>query len=306
MARQKTESRGEWRWRALACPRCRGRLKPAQNLVRCTACGPYPLLGEVPVLVPDPAGWCASFRDSALAALAEHGLATREAVHIVTAFARGQFAEPRRFGDDWTAHEFFGDDAPQPVKGPAQGPVLELIQAAAEAGPAAWLEKHLSEVPLALEVGCGAGVRSELLATRAKSLLVGDLSLRAVLQARSRASRALGEVAGCVMDASALPVARGVLDLLVAENVVDLVDEPGPFLESIRDSLTRKGRALVTTPSPSLGSDEDGALKQLALGAKLKVAEVRDGLPWLRVNSARHFELYLVQALALSRAESRR
>jgi SAM-dependent methyltransferase len=306
MKRATGEAKGDWLWRVLACPRCNGRLKPAQNLVRCSACGPYPLLGDVPILVPDPAGWCATFHDAVLAALAQHGLATREAVHVVGAFAQGRLEEAQRFGDDWTSHEVSGEDAPHPVRGPALATLLQLRRAGLDDGPTTWLEKHSRAVDLALEVGCGAGVRSELLSAHARQLVVGDLSLRAVLHARARASRGLGAVAGVVLDAGALPVAKGALDLLVAENLVDLVDEPLVFLEAVRDCLGKRGRALVTTPDPSLGSGDDGALKQVAVAAKLKVSEVRDGLPWLRVNSARHVEVYLVQALALARADARR
>jgi hypothetical protein len=56
---------------------------------------------------------------------------------------------------------------------------------------------------------------------------------------------------------------------------------------------------LVTTPDPSLGTGDDDALTQVAREMKWRVAQRRDGLPWLRVNSARFVEVYLVQALDL-------
>jgi SAM-dependent methyltransferase/uncharacterized protein YbaR (Trm112 family) len=306
MKRATVELKGDWLWQVLACPRCNGRLKPAQNLVRCAACGPYPLLGGVPILVPDAAGWCASFYDSVLSALAEHGLATREAVHVVGAFARGRTGEAQRFGDDWTRYEAHGEDEPAPVRGPGRASLLTVRRAGLKGGPAAWLARQVGTATLALEVGCGVGVGSELLAAHTKRLVVGDYSLRAVLNARARAERGPGAVAGVVLDAAALPVARGALDLLVAENVVDLLDEPRAFFEGVRDALAKKGRALVTTPDPALGGTEDDAVQRLAVAARLKVSEVRDGLPWVRLNSARHVEVYLVQALALAHADSRR
>lgn len=294
------ESAGWW-WKVLACPRCQGKLTPAQNLVRCAACGPFPVLGDVPILVADPATYCAEFHDSILAALAEQGLATREAVHVVRAFAAGAEAEPQRFGDDWTVAEANGEAPPQPVRGAGRSALATLQQVADEEGPSQWILRQVKRVELALEVGCGAGARSEVLAQRVQRLLVGDWSLRAVLSARGRASRGLAEVVGVVMNAQALPLAAEVVDLLVAENVVDLLDEPFEFLESVRACLAPKGRALVTSPNPSLGSLDDGALKALAGRAKLKVLDSRDGLPWLRVNSSRFVEVYLAQALTLSR-----
>ena len=302
--RRKSErEEGAWYWRVLVCPRCGGKLVPAQNLVRCAACGPFPVLGEVPLLVSDPARYCAEFHDAILAALAEQGLATREAVHVVRAFAQGSpDVDPQRFGDDWTRAEALGEPPPVPVRDPAKAGLAQLLTLAAEEGPPGWILAHVKRVPLALEVGCGAGERSEVLAQRVQRLLVGDLSLRAVLQARARASRGLAQVAGVVMDAAALPLAAEAFDLLIAENLVDLLDEPFEFLEGVREALSVKGRALVTSPNPSLGSTDEGALKGLAVQAGLKVVESRDGLPWLRVNSSRFLEVYLSLALCLTRA----
>jgi SAM-dependent methyltransferase len=148
-------------------------------------------------------------------------------------------------------------------------------------------------------VGCGAGARSEVLAQRVERLVVADLSLRAVLRARARAARHDAEVAGVVLDAQALPLRRASLDLLVAEHLVDLLDEPFEFLSQARAAVKKGGTLLVTTPEPSFGFGEDAALEALARRARFKVVERRDGLPWLRVNSSRFVETYLVQALAL-------
>lgn len=291
--------KASWFASVLRCPRCAGPLDLAAHLARCSACGPYPVLGDVPVLVADPAAYCARYHDALLAALAEQGLADREAVAVVEAFAEGRAESPEVFGDDWTAHELSGDAAPAPVKGAATAALKQLLLVADEQGPAAWLARHVKPAGLTLEVGCGAGARSEVLAQRVERLVVADLSLRAVLRARARAARHDAEVAGLVLDAQTLPLKRGALDLLVAEHLVDLLDEPFEFLAQARAAVKKGGTVLVTTPEPSLGFGEDDALEQLALRAKFKVVERRDGLPWLRVNSSRFLETYLVQALAL-------
>lgn len=288
-----------WLSQILRCPRCGGALELASQLARCAACGPYPVLGGIPVLVADPSGYCATFHDAILATLAEHDLADREAVAVVDAFAEGRTDSPQAFGDDWTSHEASGAAAPTPVKGAATRALKSLLEVAREDGPARWLERRMRPVKLALEVGCGAGERSELLGKHAQRLLVGDLSLRAVFQARARAAREETDVEGVVMNAEAIPVRNGALDLLVAEHVIDLLDEPFEFFTRARKALGKKGELLVTTPEPSLGFGEDDAVEQLAVRAKFKVKERRDGLPWLRINSSRFMECYLVQALAL-------
>lgn len=285
----------------LACPRCFGRLEAAAHLLRCAACGPYPVLGGVPVLVPDPSAWCADFHDAALAALAQHGEATREAVAVVEAFAEARRPEPRAFSDDWTPAEHEGAAAPALVKGPAARALDGLLRAGREEGPAAWLARHAASARVALEVGCGAGERSEALARTAAALVVGDSSLRAVLQARARAARGDAEVTGVVLDAAALPLRPRSVDLVVAEHLVDLLDAPADFFARARQVLRPGGRLLVTTPEPALGFGDDGAAEGLAARAGFRVTERRDGLPWLRVNSSRFVECYLVQALALRR-----
>jgi len=267
--------------------------------VRCEACGPYPLLGDVPVLVSDPFAYCRTYRDAILATMAEHDAADREAVAVVEAFAGDAHGPTEGFGDDWTSHEAKGDEAPKPVKGAGAAALSKLMQVARDDGPAQWLERKMGKAGLALEIGCGAGERSEVLASRVERLMVADLSLRAVFRARARASRQSAEVMGVVMDAETLPLKKRSVDLLVAEHVVDLLDAPADFFAQARASLAKGGRLLLTTPEPGLGSEEDDTVERLALDAKFRVKERREGLPWLRVNSSRFVEVYLVQALEL-------
>lgn len=283
----------------IRCPRCLGKLSVAPQLLHCAACGPWPLLADVPVLVPAPAAYCASFREALLATLAEHDAAGRETVAVIDAFAAESDAEPSRFGDDWTAHEAEGALPPKLVRGPGLAPLSRLIALAHGSGPAGWLEKKVGTAKHALELGCGAGERSVRLAKRVERLVIGDLSLRAVLRARARASREQAEVTGVVLDAEALPFKAKSFDVVVAEHLVDLLDAPGEFLDAARRVLVKGGRLLITTPDPALGSGDDQMLRQLAVDAGFRVREVRDGLPWLRVNSARFVESYLVQALEL-------
>lgn len=295
-----------WSSSVLRCPRCGGGLEMGPHLARCAPCGPYPVLGGVPVLVTNPSDYCATFHDAILAALAEQGLADREGVAVVEAFAEGRHEAAQSFGDDWTSHEISGTPPPRPVKGAATRALSTLLSVAHKHGPGRWVEGKLHPVKLALEVGCGAGGRALLLAQKAQRLVLGDISLRAVLRARARAARHEADVVGVVMNAQALPLRRGSMDVVVAEQVVDLLDEPFEFLTQARAMLTRQGRLLITTPEPSLGFGGDEALERLAERAGFRVLERRDGLPWFRVSSPRFVECYLVQALEMSPASGNR
>jgi SAM-dependent methyltransferase len=103
----------------------------------------------------------------------------------------------------------------------------------------------LKSANVIVEVGPGAGGLSSLIAPRAKKRhVIVDQSLRCVLLARSRARVAAGthadRVRGVVASAEALPFADGSVDTLVAENLVDLLDDPE----------TRASAATTTTNSP--------------------------------------------------------
>jgi SAM-dependent methyltransferase len=280
-------------------------------VVRCASCGPYPVLAGVPVLVPEPAVWCATFYDAALSALAEVGAATSAAVETLRAFAAASpGAEPGRFSDDWTAWEAAGDDAPALVPGPAAAALRALAAVAEEQSPTSWV---LARAPagVVLEVGCGAGRLTRALVSKRRKVLVGDVSLRAVLLA----SRSAPGATPVVLDAQALPIAPRALNGLIAEHVVDLLDDAEAFFVSAQLALAAEGALLVTTPKPALASpdEEDAEVQRLARAAGFVVEASDDGLPWLRQNHARFLEVWLVQALALrhpqkrtSRAERRR
>lgn len=295
-----------WAAKVVACPRCGGdvawaALEPGRSsLVRCEGCGPFPCFAGVPVLVEDPFAWCARFRDAVLATLAEHDAVDREALAVLDAFARGARGE-ELFADDWTAAEEDGSAAPAVVKGPAQRSMKELEKQAVKSGPASWLSARVKSVRTLVEVGPGAGLGSAVFSARAERLLLVDRSLRAVLQARRRVELHGGDalVEGVVAEAEALPLRERSIDGLVAEHVVDLLDEPRAFLTGARAAVKRGGRLWLTTPEPSLGGEDDEALMELARESGWSLVQRRDGLPWLRQNSARFVEVYFSQALEL-------
>ncbi|MEW5741785.1 MAG: class I SAM-dependent methyltransferase [Myxococcota bacterium] len=311
-ARARSEAAKFWVDALLACPSCGGALvrdgASPHGVHRCAACGPYPRFAGVPVLVPRPSEWCASFREAVLASLAEVGEATAAAVEVVDAFAAGApHAEARRFGDDWTAAESAltpGGSPLSPIRGEGQGEgkrwTAALSSLRKARGPSSWLVSKAPKSGTLLEVGCGAGHSSVAFAKRGARLVVGDLSLRAVLKARARVRAAGGDVEGVVLDAEALPFRARTLDAVVAENVVDLLEGPRDFLAAVKRVVKPRGRLLLTTPEPSLGTDDEDTLERLAKQAGLHVTSREDGLVWTRVHSPRFIEVYVARALELT------
>jgi SAM-dependent methyltransferase len=274
-----------------SCPAC---TEPLADLT-CEECEvEYPILGGVPLLVPSPEDWAATYRDAALAALAESGRADRESVHTIVELARFSDPDDRlAFGDDWTDSERYARPAPRLQLG------AEALEAYDEflnvmRGPDAVLLEMLGDrVGDCLELGPGAGSLSSELATRSSSFLVADLSLRSVFLALERAG---GE--GAVMDASWLALAPESLDTIVAANVIDLVDEPRELLERSMEALRPGGQLLLTTPAPERG------LAALSEGLEMDVTHFIDGVPWLRPISARHHEIYAVQIVSARKRAS--
>lgn len=287
-----------WATRVLGCPRCGRSLVGSGTLLRCSGrCGVYPVLGGAPVLVPEPARWCAVFYESALAALAEVGLVDDGSLSTLRAFADGMKGQPpERFGDDWTREELEGRAPPELVEGVGSQALHELVTLSEVQSVREWLASRI-EGDTVIEVGCGAGMLSEKLSS-AKRLVVMDVSLRAVLQASQR-SGGLPVVA----DAVGLPLQKGMVDTLVAENVIDLLEAPDEFLTEAQRVLRKKGRLLLSSPEPALRDPEhdDATLTMLAEKIGFTVDESLDGAPWLRRHSTRHLEVYLVQALSLRR-----
>lgn len=246
------------------------------------------MLGGVPVLVPEPASYCATHRDALLAALAEVDAAGRESRRTLDAFARAvPRADAALFGDDWTDSEREGASPPAFVDGPASPLLAELGALEAAASPRSWLLARVPRQGVVLEVGCGAGLLTAQLRAPRRQVVAGDLSLRAVLLATRRARGA----AGVVLDAHALPLKRAAA--VVCENVVDLLERPQAFFESAR-RVTRC--LLISTVDPSLGSGAGDVVVGLAEAAGFRLVDFADGLPWLRRNSDRFAEVYLASA----------
>lgn len=286
----------------LACSACLGPLVLAaggddegvvDGIAGCDKCGArFPVVAGVPVLVPDPAGWVASYREATLASLAEVGAATPQAVSLLDAFAgAARHPEHLAFGDDWVDTE-----EPRHLEPPGAGRAVDLVRALAVAARDQQPDDVLLELigdpaSATLEVGSGAGSLTRRLAMQGVDLVAVDLSLRAALRTR-RASR--GQATVVVGDASSLPVPDVSVGLVVAANLVDLLDHPGAFLDEARRVLTRHGRLALSTPDPGEGSQ---GLDNELVRAGFDVETLRDGVVWLQVHGDRHLEVYVTQVL---------
>jgi SAM-dependent methyltransferase len=279
------------------CPRCNLTLSKsgAPLLFRCPKCGPYPALGGIPILVPNPFLWCATHHDAALAALGEAGVLKQADVTILQTFAEGvRDVVQQPFSDDWTLSE--RNRVASPVE-----PGLKFLERQAEAkAPGEWFMQRLPKKLRVLEVGCGAGLLSARIARAAKAHWVCDVSLRAVLMAKTSSRQCVAFVA----DATALPLRNNQFDVVIAENVIDIVDEPEALLS---ESFRCAPRLLLTTPDPSLGAPDFDfqVLARLAKEAGYLIRDEVGDLLWLRVNHRRFVEAYLCAGFEFERSSKK-
>lgn len=310
-----------WVLDVLACPHDGGRLAIVRGghtrggglevgELACARCHVrYPVVGGVPLAVPDPHAWVAAYREAVLAALSEVGRATRRAVELIGEYAAGAHAvEARRFADDWVPTEL----VPQPADAitivdhgsPARA-FAHFCELARGAGPQEVLMQLLADHAwgTTVEFGSGAGTLARAIRRRARRYLACDLSLRAVFRTLDAARRTRGSLlAGAVVDADCVQLRAATCQTIVAAQLVDLLDRPGDLLHAAASALADGGALAVITPAPDLGLGAgDDALARAIEETGLRIVAERDGVPWIREHGPRHFEVYFAAAMVASK-----
>ncbi len=136
--------------------------------------------------------------------------------------------------DAWDAEADTFDDAPD------HGLLQPRVRAA-------WLSLLEQEIPAGasvLDVGCGTGTLSVLLAERGCSVTGVDLSPRMVERAQAKAVRHDVSVDFLLGDASDPPVAPG-FDVVLARHVLWALPEPSAALDRWLTLLTPAGRLVL-------------------------------------------------------------
>lgn len=261
--------------------------------------GMYPVIGGVPILVPDPYAWCGVHRDAMLATLAEFGLVDHTGIMMARLFASQGKWTLAPFTDDWVLRE---DYPHRPPSGTEASDLFSKFMEVAEKQPAQRaLIEAVGEGGQLLEVGCGAGLLAGKLSCATH--WAADLSLRAVLRAAGHGARPV------VFDAESIPAVNDAFDTVVAANLIDLLDAPGDFLQEVMRVLKPGGRLVLTTPDPSLGQDEDeddqigAGLADAIAEAGLSIRTASDGLPWVRPHHERYFQVYFVRLVVAAKLE---
>lgn len=96
-----------------------------------------------------------------------------------------------------------------------------------------------------LDLGCGTGVGSEMLARRGASVVGIDIDPQTIVQATEKFGSSIDFLEGSV---HAIPLADSSVDVVVCFEVIEHVDEPARVMKEIARVLRDDGLLLISTP----------------------------------------------------------
>lgn len=109
----------------------------------------------------------------------------------------------------------------------------------------------ISKVPLAaeliLDIGCGGAWVAEYFIPKGKRVISVDISLRNPVKALQTVPHE--NHAALVADAFHLPVKDGVLDVIIASEIIEHVHDPKVFLSALISKLKKGGMIILVTPN---------------------------------------------------------
>ena len=112
-----------------------------------------------------------------------------------------------------------------------------------------------------LDVACGEGYGSALLAARARSVIGADIAPGAVEHARSRYA-AIPNLEFRQADCAALPFAAASFDAVVSFETIEHILTQAPFLDEIRRVLRPDGFLILSCPNKTEYSDRRGVTNE--------------------------------------------
>ena len=121
-----------------------------------------------------------------------------------------------------------------------------------------WFARRFAADKIVLDAACGTGYGSALLAETAKAVVGADLARDAIEYARQHF--ASPKVHFAQADCLALPFATGRLELIVAFEIIEHLDDAEAFLRELRRVLDPSGLLILSTPNRLYYTDDRGEI----------------------------------------------
>ncbi len=123
-----------------------------------------------------------------------------------------------------------------------------IIGAKTLAASQSWLSGQIQPTDVALEIGCGTGLYSAVIAERAQHLTATDISAEMLARARARL-QAYGNVELKRADALQVPYPDAAFDVALVANLLHIVPAPSLILRECHRVLKPGGRLLALNVS---------------------------------------------------------
>jgi ubiquinone/menaquinone biosynthesis C-methylase UbiE len=108
----------------------------------------------------------------------------------------------------------------------------------------AWVSGQFNDTDTTLEIGCGTGIYSTLIANSVKNLIATDMSNEMLTIARTKLKQ-YGNVEIRREDCNAISYEDNTFDSILVANLIHIVTDPLSVLKEIRRVLKKDGRVII-------------------------------------------------------------
>ncbi|MCR5208979.1 MAG: class I SAM-dependent methyltransferase [Lachnospiraceae bacterium] len=124
--------------------------------------------------------------------------------------------------------------------------LYQLINFKANNGAASICASYISKDDVVLECACGTGIMTEKIAPRCKRLVATDFSKKMLLRAKQKL-RKYKNIKFRYADVTKLKFRDECFDIVIAANVIHLLDDPDAALAELYRVVKKGGKILIPT-----------------------------------------------------------
>ena len=109
-----------------------------------------------------------------------------------------------------------------------------------------WVLRQINDTDTSLEIGCGTGIYSTLIANKVKNLVATDMSNEMLAIARAKLNQ-YDNIDIRREDCYAISYEDNTFDSILLANLIHIVTDPSSVLKDIRRVLKKEGRVIIVS-----------------------------------------------------------